>query len=48
LGAGFVSLIEALDLTIPGSRSLDGTEAVLAEFERENPRECAGIAQARN
>jgi DNA invertase Pin-like site-specific DNA recombinase len=49
LGAGFVSLTEALDLTTPTGRAMAGMLAVFAEFEREVLRERvrAGIARAR-
>jgi DNA invertase Pin-like site-specific DNA recombinase len=49
LGAGLVSLTEALDLTTPTGRAMAGMVAVFAEFEREVLRERvrAGIAQAR-
>jgi DNA invertase Pin-like site-specific DNA recombinase len=49
LGVGFVSLIEALDLTTSTGRAMAGMLAVFAEFEREILRERvrAGIAQAR-
>jgi DNA invertase Pin-like site-specific DNA recombinase len=49
LGVGFVSLTEALDLTIPTGRAMAGLLAVFAEFEREILRErvWAGIAHAR-
>jgi DNA invertase Pin-like site-specific DNA recombinase len=49
LGVGFVSLTEALDLTIPTGRAMAGLLAIFAEFEREILRERvrAGIAQAR-
>jgi Resolvase, N terminal domain len=49
VGAGFVSLTEALDLTTPSGRAMAGLLAVFAEFEREILRERvrAGIAQAR-
>ena len=49
LGVGFVSLTEALDLTMPTGRAMAGMLAVFAEFEREILRERvkAGIAQAR-
>src|SRR2546422_8435841 len=49
LGVGFVSLMEALDLTTPAGRAMAGLLAVLAEFEREILRERvrAGLAHAR-
>jgi putative DNA-invertase from lambdoid prophage Rac len=49
LGVGFVSLIEALDLTTPAGRAMAGLFAIFAEFEREILRERtrAGLAQAR-
>jgi DNA invertase Pin-like site-specific DNA recombinase len=49
LGVGFVSLIEALDLTTPAGRAMAGLLAIFAEFEREILRERtrAGLAQAR-
>ena len=49
LGVGFVSLTEALDLTTPTGRAMEGMLAVFAEFEREILRERvrAGIAQSR-
>ncbi len=49
LGAGFVSLTEALDLTTPSGRAMAGMLAIFAEFEREILRErvCAGIAEVR-
>ena len=49
LGVGFVSLIEALDLTTPAGRAWAGLLAVFAEFEREILRErvCAGLVRAR-
>lgn len=49
LGIGFVSLMEAIDLTTPSGRALAGMLAVFAEFERDILRERvkAGIAQAR-
>ncbi len=49
LGVGFVSLIEALDLTTPAGRAMAGLLAVFAEFEREILRERvrAGLAHAR-
>src|SRR5437867_2620250 len=49
LGIGFVSLMEALDLTTPAGRAMAGLLAVLAEFEREILRERvrAGLAHAR-
>jgi putative DNA-invertase from lambdoid prophage Rac len=49
LGVGFVSLMEALDLTTPTGRAMAAMLAVFAEFEREVLRERvkAGIAQAR-
>jgi putative DNA-invertase from lambdoid prophage Rac len=39
LGVGFVSLIEALDLTTPAGRAMAGLLAIFAEFEREILRE---------
>jgi len=49
LGVGFVSLTEALDLTMPSGRAMAGMLAVLAEFERAiiRARVHAGLAQAR-
>jgi DNA invertase Pin-like site-specific DNA recombinase len=49
LGVGFVSLIEALDLTTPTGRAMAGLLSVFAEFEHEILRERirAGIAEAR-
>jgi putative DNA-invertase from lambdoid prophage Rac len=49
LGAGFVSLTEALDLTTPAGRAMAGLLAVFAEFERDILRERvrAGLAHAR-
>src|SRR5271157_137359 len=49
LGVGFVSLTEALDLTMPSGRAMAGMLAVFAEFEHEILRERvrAGLAQAR-
>ena len=49
LGAGFVSLTEALDLTTPAGRAMAALLAVFAEFEREILRERvrAGLAHAR-
>lgn len=49
LKVGFVSITEALDLTIPSGRALAGMLAVFAEFERDILRERvkAGIAYAR-
>ena len=49
LGVGFVSLIEALDLTTPAGRAMAALLAVFAEFEREVLRERvrAGLAHAR-
>src|ERR1700722_18722054 len=49
LGVGFVSLIEALDLTTPAGRAMAGLLGVFAEFEREILRERtrAGLAHAR-
>jgi putative DNA-invertase from lambdoid prophage Rac len=49
LGVGFVSLIEALDLTTATGRAMADLLAVFAEFEREVLRERvrAGLAQAR-
>jgi len=48
LGVGFVSLTEALDLTMPAGR-WPGLLAIFAEFERKVLRERtrAGLAQAR-
>jgi len=39
LGVGFVSLTEALDLTMPAGRAMAALLAVFAEFEREALRE---------
>ena len=49
LGAGFVSLTEALDLTTPAGRAMAGLLAVFVAFEREilGERTRAGLAQAR-
>ena len=49
LGVGFVSLTEALDLTMPAGRAMAGLLAIFAEFEREILRERtrAGLAHAR-
>ena len=49
LGVGFVSLIEALDLTTPAGRAMAGLLAIFAEFERGILRERvrAGLAHAR-
>ena len=49
LGAGFVSLTEALDLTTPAGRAMAGLLAIFAESEREILRERtkAGLAHAR-
>jgi DNA invertase Pin-like site-specific DNA recombinase len=49
LGVGFVSLTEALDLTIPSGRAMAGLLAIFAEFEREvlQERTRAGMAHAR-
>jgi DNA invertase Pin-like site-specific DNA recombinase len=49
LGVGFVSLMEALDLTTPAGRAMAGLLAVFAEFEREIMRERvrAGLDHAR-
>src|SRR2546426_3102895 len=49
LDVGFVSLMEALDLTTPSGRAMAGLLAVFAEFEREILRERvrAGLAHAR-
>src|SRR3954452_18347096 len=49
LGIAFVSLTEALDLTMPSGRAMAGLLAVFAEFEKEILRErvLAGLAQAR-
>jgi DNA invertase Pin-like site-specific DNA recombinase len=46
LGIGFVSLMEAFDMTTPTGRAMAGMLAVFAEFEREILRERvkAGIA----
>ena len=48
LGVGFLSLMEALDLTTPTGRAMAGLLAVFAEFERDILRERvkAGIAQS--
>lgn len=48
LDVGFVSLMEAFDLTTSTGRAMAGMVAVFAEFEREIRRErvMAGIAQA--
>src|ERR1051325_4619202 len=49
LGVGFVSLIEALDLTTPTGRAMAGLLSVFAAFEHEILRERvrAGLAHAR-
>src|SRR5579875_3862765 len=49
LGVGFVSLIEALDLTTPAGRAMAGLLAIFSEFERDILRERtrAGLAEAR-
>src|SRR5664279_1321992 len=49
LGVGFVSLTEALDLTIPAGRAMAALLAVFAAFEREilGERVRAGLAHAR-
>ena len=49
LGVGFVSLMEALDLTTPAGRAMASLLAIFSEFEREILRERvrAGLAQAR-
>ena len=49
VGVGFVSLTEALDMTMPGGRAPAGMLAVFAEVERDflRARVKAGIAQAR-
>jgi DNA invertase Pin-like site-specific DNA recombinase len=49
LGVGFVSLIEALDLTAPAGRAMAALLAVLAEFERGvlRDRVRTGLAHAR-
>lgn len=49
LGVGFVSLIEALDLTTPAGRAMAGLLAIFSEFERDILRERtrAGLAPAR-
>lgn len=49
LGVGFVSLMEALDLTTPVGRAMAGLLAVFAAFEREvlQERTKAGLAHAR-
>jgi putative DNA-invertase from lambdoid prophage Rac len=49
LGVGFVSLTEALDLTMPVGRAMAGLLAVFAEFEKEilSERTRAGLAHAR-
>jgi len=49
LGVGFVSVTEALDLTMPTGWALTGLLAVFAEFEREilHERVKARIAYAR-
>jgi len=49
LRVGFVSLTEALDLTMPAGRAIAGLLAVFAEFEREvlRDRVRAGLAHAR-
>jgi putative DNA-invertase from lambdoid prophage Rac len=38
LKVGFVSLSEALDMTTPSGRALEGMLAVFAEFERDIPQ----------
>jgi DNA invertase Pin-like site-specific DNA recombinase len=50
LGIGFVSLMEAFDMTTPTGRALAGMLAVFAAFERETlgERVKAGITQARS
>ena len=50
LGVGFLSLMEALDLTTPTGRAMAGLLAVFAEFERDilKERVKAGIAQSRS
>jgi putative DNA-invertase from lambdoid prophage Rac len=49
LGVGFVSLMEALDLTTPAGRAMAALLSVFAEFEREilGERVRAGLAHAR-
>jgi DNA invertase Pin-like site-specific DNA recombinase len=49
LGVGFVSLTEALDLTMPAGRAFAGFLAVFAEFKRDLIRERikAGITDTR-
>jgi DNA invertase Pin-like site-specific DNA recombinase len=49
LGVGFVSVMEALDLTTPAGRAMAGLLSVFAEFERDILRERvrAGLAHAR-
>jgi putative DNA-invertase from lambdoid prophage Rac len=49
LGVGFVSLMEALDLTTPTGRAMAGMLAIFAEFEHAILRERvrAGLAHAR-
>lgn len=49
IGVGFVSLMEALDLTTSAGKAMAGMLAVFAEFERDILRERvkAGIAHAR-
>ncbi len=49
LRVGFVSLTEALDLTMPVGRAMAGLLAIFAEFEREilRDRVRAGLAHAR-
>src|ERR1051325_4455099 len=49
LGVGFVSLMEALDLTTPVGRAMAGLLAVFAGFEREvlQERTKAGLGHAR-
>jgi len=49
LGVGFVSLMEALDLTTPTGRAMAGLLSVFAAFEHDVLRErvCAGLAEAR-
>jgi putative DNA-invertase from lambdoid prophage Rac len=47
--SGFVSLTEALDLTVQAGRAMAGLLAIFAEFEREilHERTRAGLAHAR-
>ena len=49
VGVGFISITEALDLTIPSGRAFAGMLSVFAEFERDllSERIRAGIAEAR-